>query len=256
MEKEFGKTHKLWIAAIILGVTGGLSYWLLGGQLLQVLAEVRANPSEGRPVAMGEQPQHEAAPTATATDNRVSVGTEGDNFPQGAGATDLTPPVVPDPIAMRYVKALQEGRCQEVIDLTAWMQERLSRISDRGGDATACAEDRTKLCDGLSNLTPDGNRLRAEGVEDQYVFSKSATIEPQLVDEGRSDLERPAQSRTWFRVTFSDRDKALRDEVGVPIRSVLAGVNVSTDQMVLKASVTGNLEIDLESISYNWNGIQ
>jgi hypothetical protein len=56
-----------------------------------------------------------------------------------------------------------------------------------------------------------------------------------------------------MRVTYPSRRGALRDGKGIPIRSITVGVNVSTEGLALKANVIGNLDIDWESISYDWD---
>ena len=106
-----------------------------------------------------------------------------------------------------------------------------------------------------SQRLAEGNRLRPEGIEDQYVFAGGVTVTPVGIDAGRDDLERPVKDRTWVRVTFPDRSTALRDEAGLPIRSLVAGINVSEDGFVLKANVVGNLEIDADSIQTFWRGV-
>jgi hypothetical protein len=45
----------------------------------------------------------------------------------------------------------------------------------------------------------------------------------------------------------------LRNQSGIPIRALRVGVNVSTDDCVPKAGVTGNLDIDRKSISHEWD---
>jgi len=53
-------------------------------------------------------------------------------------------------------------------------------------------------------------------------------------------------------VSYPAPTQSLKDENGTPIKWLRVGVNVSADGYVLKAGVIGNLEIDFESISYNW----
>lgn len=89
-------------------------------------------------------------------------------------------------------------------------------------------------------------------MEDPYVFSPGAKIDYDTIDAGRDDLDGKVARRTWLVVTYPSKDKALLDSDGVPIHSLRVGINVSTDGYVLKGNVIGNLDIDWESIMYDW----
>ena len=155
-------------------------------------------------------------------------------------------------VAMRYVKALQEGNCDEAIARTLWMNERIEHA--RLKNPEQIAEIREELCRSLTDRRIEGNRLAEEGIEDHYVMAPGSRATPVRVDEGRDDLERPTASRVWVEVVYPKRERAPLDLNGVPIRRLVAGINVTADSYVLKASVIGNMEIDLDSISTNWNG--
>ena len=133
------------------------------------------------------------------------------------------------------------------------MQERLLHVQARDEGAETREAERVRLRTQLSGRTMAGNQLRPEGIEDQYVFVPGAAVETIAVDEGQPGLEPSAESRTWFKVTFAKRSQALRDSVGIPIRSIAVGVNVSPDGFVLKGSVIGNLDVDVDWISYDWD---
>lgn len=152
----------------------------------------------------------------------------------------------------RYVRAFQEGDWDAVIDQTLWMRERLERLRSASGSEEAVSEARMELSRQLSDYRASENQLRPEGVEDQYVFVAGAAVTVAREDAGRDDLEEPAAGRTWFRVEFPVRARALRDTENLPIRAITAGVNVSRDGYVLKANIVGNLDIDMQSISYEW----
>lgn len=153
-------------------------------------------------------------------------------------------------IAERYVSAYQSGACSQVIELTWWMQERLHAVSGLGSDERGAAME--DLCELVKDRSMEANRLRPLGTEDQYVFTPLAQVEVTGVDDGRDDLVKPVMERVWMRVSYPVPTQALRDETGAPIKSLKVGVNVSSDEYVLKAGAIGNLEIDFESISYNW----
>lgn len=157
-----------------------------------------------------------------------------------------------DSAGWRYLEALQSGDTDTVIGLTLWMGERLRRIQAGTADAAAQAAARRALAESILERSLQDNQLRAEGVEDWYVFSPAAKVAFVGEDAGRDDLERPTAERLWFRVTYPSREAALRDAVGIPVRSLRVGVNVSADGYVLKANVIGNLDIDAESLRYDW----
>lgn len=205
--------------AVIIGLAalGGFSLWYWGApneQFLQQQEQYRQS-RDGGVVAPGEVPVSESAD-----------------------------------IAQRYISAVQAGDCARAIELTWWMQERLRFAMKSGEGAQGPAME--DLCNSLKDRTAEGNYLLLEGIEDQYVFAPMAKVEVSGLDGGRQDLVKPVIERVWMLVSYPVPTQALRDENGTPIKSLIAGVNVSTDGYVLKAGVIGNLEIDFESISYKW----
>ncbi|MBI2425010.1 MAG: hypothetical protein HYV27_19450 [Candidatus Hydrogenedentes bacterium] len=153
--------------------------------------------------------------------------------------------------AWHYVHALQEGDWDAAIDRTLWMQERLGVAASSGG-AEAEMEARRALRAQLASRNVEGNRLRPEGVEDQYVFTPAATVRYLGSDSGAEDLEAPVGKRVWMEVSYSEKSLALLDRDAVPIQRLRVGVNVSAEGQVLKASIIGNLNIDKTTISTNW----
>lgn len=152
--------------------------------------------------------------------------------------------------AMQYAYAFQQGDWDYVVDHTLWMQERLRYELSRAEGPDHIRDVRLELSQLVSDRATAGNRLLARGVEDQYVFRPEAVLELAGWDEGRDDLEQPVAIRTWIHVTFPSESKALLDESGFPIRSLIVGINLTGDGFVLKAGVEGNLEIDSDSIVY------
>jgi hypothetical protein len=159
---------------------------------------------------------------------------------------------VGNPVATRYASAFQRDAWDEIIDATGWMRQRLTHIRIETGDAAAEVEARNQLKARLGDRRVEGNRLRAEGIEEQYVFTKTARLETVGLDSGRSGLELATQDRTWIRVTYPFKKEAVRDERGMPIRSLTVGLNVSPDGLVLKANLIGNMDIDWMTVSYDW----
>lgn len=153
---------------------------------------------------------------------------------------------------MIYAKAMQQGDWHQVVAKTLWMQDRLERVRMQRGNDTAVEEALTVIEAELSQRSITENQVTAEGVEDKYVFAPGAEIEWQSADEGRQDLEAPALRRDWIRVTYPSRERALRDQENIPLRSLLVGVNYTAEGQVLKANVVGNLDIDDVSFDYDW----
>lgn len=153
-------------------------------------------------------------------------------------------------LAYRYATAVQEGRCEDIVALTWWMQERLARVaSDSPGGEAGEAE---RLCRLMTERRVERNRLTPEGVGDEYVFCPGATITAYGHDPGQSGLAKATSRRIWLKVTYPSPERALLDESGRPLRSIVAGVNLSADGYVLKANVSGNLDIDRNSADTNW----
>ena len=154
--------------------------------------------------------------------------------------------------AWRYVAAIQANNGAAVVARTLWMQDRLRRVLAEEGSQEAVAAERDKLGKRVTDRNFKSNHLRVSGVEDWYVFAPGATVEVVQKDSGAEGLAAPVASRTWFRVTYAERSAALCDTTGIPIRSLIAGVNISEKGLVLKAGIIGNLEIVRDSIQYDW----
>lgn len=163
----------------------------------------------------------------------------------------VVPEVVRDGVAWQYAEAYQGGNWPRVIELTLWMEDRLAFVA-RSEGTEAVAMEREQLVAQVSDRRIADNHLRDVGVDDQYIFVPGARIEYVRDDAGHDDLAAEVARRTWFRVTYPAREKALLDKEGLPIHSVLVGVNVSISGRVLKAEVVGNLDIDWDSITYDW----
>ncbi|MFA6241687.1 MAG: hypothetical protein WC655_12215 [Candidatus Hydrogenedentales bacterium] len=162
-------------------------------------------------------------------------------------------------VAMRYAHAVQDGNCDEVLRMAGWMVDRMRRVALESSDPAVIKAERDKLCEELGARVVEGNVLRFEGIEDQYVFAPGATMEVVGKDVGRTDLSSPVAYRTWIRVTYPNSRTAplvqdLEAEAIVkPVRAWNVGVNISrADDTVLKAGVVGNLDIDFDSFSFDW----
>lgn len=169
----------------------------------------------------------------------------------GRNDAGRSPDSVENSVAWQYAMAYREGNWAKVVELTYWMKDRLDFVLETDGAGAVPAE-KDRLMDELGLRTVADNRLMDEGVEDQYVLSPGSEITYDSVDTGRDDLDGPVARRTWLKVVYPAREKALLDKDGLPIRSLRVGINVSTDGHVLKGNVIGNLDIDWESIMYDW----
>ncbi len=155
--------------------------------------------------------------------------------------------------AIAYARAFQVGAWDEIIDTTWWMQERLARVRLESANPQAIVQARQKLRTRLRTKAIESNQLRPEGIEDQYIFVPTADIRIVSYDQGHADLAKPVGRRTWIRVHYPNRHTALRDEQGRPIRSIVVGVNLSTDGYILKANVLGNMDIRQDYSTYQDN---
>ncbi|MCP4642621.1 MAG: hypothetical protein GY851_19405 [bacterium] len=174
--------------------------------------------------------------------------TTGDSGPSSGLPPDV-PVALDSGIAGEYVRAVCDGRTDRVIELTQWMRERIEHVRMADGTSETLSEARDELAHRLTVRKVECNQLRQEGIEDQYVLAPGTEIVPIAVDEGRKDLAKPTAQRVWFRVSYPRPDRALRDVEGRPVRSVVVGVNVSEDGLVLKAGVAGNLDVNLASVT-------
>ena len=157
-----------------------------------------------------------------------------------------------NPVAQSYVRALLEGRCVDVIAMTNWMQERLEYVRRTETNPKAEDEARRELCERLSDRRPEENQLTPEGIEDHYLFAPGVEYELFGVDGGRDDLAKPVRARNWIRLRYPNGYRAPKDREGIPIRTVVVGINVSTEDMILKAGVRGTAEIDWDTITTGW----
>jgi hypothetical protein len=215
---------------VLLGVGMGLAMKAFLGQLNE---EITPDGQKPAAVATGEGPADGAAE-------------EGD-------AVSETPPEAPvDDAGMRYARNVQEGDWESVMAQTVWMQERLDYAASTGGGDEARTAAIDALAEELSNRSPVEAQLLPEGVEDKYVFAPGAELAWAGQDEGQQELARPTARRTWIRVTYPVKGRALRDEANIPIKAITVGVNLTADGEVLKANIVGNLDILRESISYAW----
>ena len=153
---------------------------------------------------------------------------------------------------MKYTRAFQDSNCTEVIAHVPWMREHLAHTAMETGDTAARAQAKEKLCAKILRRGPEGNQIQFEGIEDAYLFCPGASISVSGTDEGRHDLEAPVHERVWLDIVYPSRAMAPMSPSGEPVHRLRAGLNLSTEGQILKASVLGNVEIDFDSIDTDW----
>lgn len=155
-------------------------------------------------------------------------------------------------LIQRYVTAYQTRNCAEVAKCTLWVQDRIRAINGESKDTDVRETMRFELCGQLFSREDGADRISILGIDDRYLIPVTARFAIEGADSGRSDLGAPVLERVWCMFTYSDPVTAPKDEDGAPIQSLRAGVNVSTQNLILKGSVRGNWEIDFNSISMQW----
>lgn len=247
---------KVWPLFIALGAAAtaaGVSVWASYASRGFVLA-----PSGAATACYAEDGESlSSVQDGTAAVHAQNVTAEaGSRVPPQAFLQESCSNALPPCTAVCYALALQEGRADDVISMTYWMQERLKRVRMGSDEPDDLAAAREQLREDILSRTLEGNRLRPEGVEDKYVFAPGARIEllgSDKREDARGDpLACPVKERTWLRVEYPIATAALRDEAGRPIRSIVVGVDISPDGYVLKAGILGNVELDRNGISLDW----
>ncbi len=230
----------IWIALIVLaaGITGGAATgWML----------VRASfPLTGTP-----EPDKKVSPFAQAPLLQLMAGKKTDDAHKGATKKGLDASL--NALAMQYALAVQNRDCEEVIRLTQWMNERLTQVKSESGDLAVYEAAKEALYKRITEWDIEENQLSQEGLDDSYIFAPGATFE--IIGQDtvpQEDYEQPVGGRTWLRVTYPGKQRAPRDGNGQPINCMQVGVVVSTNGKILKAGIKGNIQINYNSVSTQW----
>lgn len=157
-----------------------------------------------------------------------------------------------DQLIQRYVTAYQTSNCAEVANCTLWVQDRIRKINQESDDTTIRESRRSNMCRQLFLHEEGRDRISILGIDDRYLIPVTVKFTIEGADSGRQDLDTPVLERVWGVFTYSDPGTARKNERGESIRSLRAGLNVSTNNLILKGSVRGNWEIDFSSISMQW----
>jgi hypothetical protein len=157
-----------------------------------------------------------------------------------------------DHFVLRYVAAYKTRNCAEVAACTRWVQERVQAIQSNSTDEASQEQERSELCAQLFERQANRDRITILGLDDLYLIPFTAEFEIEGADPGRQDLDAAVIERVWGIFGYGDQNTAPKTEAGDAIRSLRAGLNISVNNLALKGSVTGNWEIDFDSISLQW----
>ena len=154
-------------------------------------------------------------------------------------------------LVRNYINAYQVKNCDEIIQTTWWIQERLAKLNET--DTAAIDTEKARLCEELYALNTKDSMIKITGLNDQYLLSPVSTFKILGADPGRDDLAKPVLERVWIEIVYADPNTAPQLENNLsPVHSIIAGINISDDNYILKGAVRGNWEIDLTSISTQW----
>lgn len=215
-QKQFGPI----VICLTLVLLGGLSIWYWGPPSSAYYKAKELNQANQKPVEVSDM-------------------------------VELTDPLQGQ-FVNRYVMAYKTGNCSEVAACTRWVQERVRKIHETLTDEASREQARSELCSQLFARQTNRDRITILGIDDAYLIPFTAEFEIEGADPGRQDLDVPVIERVWGIFSYGDQNTAPKTEAGEAIRSLRAGLNISVNNLALKGSVTGNWEIDFDSISLQW----
>ncbi len=147
-----------------------------------------------------------------------------------------------------YIRAYQNDDWEKVIQKTLWITERLKKVYEETKSEDKVEEVENSIIKDISNRDINSNYVKKNGVEDQYLFTKEATIIPVAWDRaGPFDDER-VKEKVWFLIEYPKPSVALRDERQLPIKSLIVALSVDNEGRIVKSNIIGNAEILRESI--------
>ena len=157
-------------------------------------------------------------------------------------------------LVKRYIKAYQMKNCDDVCSMTWWIQERMEKINKQySDDLTRIEQEKAQMCDNLFAVNPKESTVDLLGLDDQYLLGSMSVYTVIGADPGRMDIEKKVKERVWVKFVYSNPQTAPKLKNNpLPVHSIVAGVNISEDNYILKGSVRGNWEVDLSSISTKW----
>ncbi len=151
--------------------------------------------------------------------------------------------------AMAYVKAYQEGKWEDIIEQTLWIQERLKFVSNASNnDEGKILIEKQDIAKKIQNRDINNNYLTKEGVEDQYIFIPEAKVSIIGIDNKGPFTDKRIKEMVWLSVEYPKPSKALRNEKQIPIKSLVCSISINNDGKIVKSSIIGNVKIDYSSI--------
>ena len=149
-----------------------------------------------------------------------------------------------------YIKAIQTRDCEYILRVTWWMQERLRNELAKGASQTELDSIRQEMCNSTFQLENSDYLLSLEGPLDGALFPQGVEWKVLGADAGIGSLAKPVSERIWVELSYSAVPNGPKTNTGIPLKSVIAGINISTDQYILKGDIRGNWNIDQESLLY------
>jgi hypothetical protein len=149
-----------------------------------------------------------------------------------------------------YIKAIQERDCEYIVRVTWWMQERLRNELANGASQTELESTQQEMCNSLFQPEKSEYFLSLEGLVDGALFPQGVEWKILGADAGIKTLSKPVLERIWVELTYSGVPNGPKTSQGVPLKSIIAGINISKDEYVLKGDIRGNWNIDQESLLY------
>mgnify|MGYP001299663685 CR=1 FL=1 len=150
---------------------------------------------------------------------------------------------------MAYVKAYQEGKWEDIIEQTLWIQERLKYISKASNnDEEKILKEKQEIEKRIQSRDINKNYLTKEGVEDQYIFIPEAKVSIIGIDNKGPFTDKRIKEIVWLSVEYPKPSKALRNEKQIPIKSMVCTISINNEGKIIKSSIIGNVKIDYSSI--------
>jgi hypothetical protein len=149
-----------------------------------------------------------------------------------------------------YIKALQTRDCEYIIRVTWWMQERLRNELAKGTSQKDLDSIKLDMCNSMFQLENSDYLLSLEGLVDGALFPQGVEWKVLGADAGINTLSKPVLERIWVELTYSGVPNGPKTNGGIPLKSIVAGVNISKDQYILKGDIRGNWNIDQESLLF------
>ncbi|GEM_PF-2848655 len=150
---------------------------------------------------------------------------------------------------MLYVRAYQEGKWDEIVEQTQWIQERIKFISNNGDNKQEkIINEKKEIIKKIQDRNINKNYLTKEGVDDQYIFLPEAKINIIGIDDKGPFIDKRIKETVFLNVEYTKPSKALRNEQQIPIKFLVCSLSVNSEGKIVKSSIIGNAKIEYSSI--------